>query len=221
MATLIKRHPAVFGQWFVRTFPDPQTWLMARLGYARTTAVMSMVGYIIGLGDRHTENIMYDSRNGDTVHVDMNCLFNKGDELKIPEVVPFRLTHNLVHAMGPTGVEGPFRIGCEVSLGLMRKQKDILMCALRPFYFDPLVDWVKGPSSTKGGETENEKAVETLRNIEKRLDGIVEGKGKGGGNSTTKVMLPLSVVGQVNLLIDEATDFQNLADMYMGWAPYM
>ena len=35
------------------------------------------VGYIIGLGDRHTENIMYDSRNGDTVHVDMNCLFNK------------------------------------------------------------------------------------------------------------------------------------------------
>ena len=35
------------------------------------------MGYIIGLGDRHTENIMYDSRNGDTVHVDMNCLFNK------------------------------------------------------------------------------------------------------------------------------------------------
>ena len=34
------------------------------------------------------------------------------------------------------------RIGCEVSLGLMRRQKEVLMCALRPFYFDPLVDWV-------------------------------------------------------------------------------
>ena len=49
----------------------------ARLSYARTTAVMSMVGYILGLGDRHGENILLDSTNGDIVHVDFNCLFNK------------------------------------------------------------------------------------------------------------------------------------------------
>ena len=104
----------MFAEWFTRSFPDPQTWHLARLGYTRTTAVMSMVGYLLGLGDRHAENIMFDASNGDTVHVDLNCLFNKGDELKIPEVVPFRLTHNMVEAMGPTGVEGPFRIACEV-----------------------------------------------------------------------------------------------------------
>lgn len=106
---LIKRHPAVFAEWFVRNFPDPQAWFMARLAYTRTTAVMSMVGYLLGLGDRHGENILFDSSNGDTVHVDLNCLFDKGKDLKIPEVVPFRLTHNMVQAMGPTGVEGPFR----------------------------------------------------------------------------------------------------------------
>lgn len=50
---------------------------LARLAYARTTAVMSMVGYIVGLGDRHGENILFDSSCGDTVHVDFNCLFNK------------------------------------------------------------------------------------------------------------------------------------------------
>ncbi len=38
---------------------------------------MSMVGYILGLGDRHGENILFDSTNGDCVHVDFNCLFNK------------------------------------------------------------------------------------------------------------------------------------------------
>ena len=48
----------------------------------------------------------------------------------------------MVHAMGPTGTEGPFKIACEVALGLMRNQKDVLMSALRPFYFDPLLDWV-------------------------------------------------------------------------------
>ena len=48
-----------------------------RLGYCHTAAVMSMVGFILGLGDRHGENILFDSTNGDCVHVDFNCLFNK------------------------------------------------------------------------------------------------------------------------------------------------
>lgn len=49
----------------------------ARTAYIRTTAVMSMVGYILGLGDRHGENILFDSKCGDCVHVDFNCLFNR------------------------------------------------------------------------------------------------------------------------------------------------
>lgn len=67
----------------------------------RTTAVMSIVGYILGLGDRHGENILFDSVNGDTVHVDFNCLFNKGELFEVPEVVPFRLTHNMVIRLKP------------------------------------------------------------------------------------------------------------------------
>ena len=106
---LLERHPSVFAEWFVRNFPDPQAWFMARLSYTRTTAVMSMVGYLLGLGDRHGENILFDATNGDTVHVDLNCLFEKGRELKFPEVVPFRLTHNMIQAFGPTGTEGPFK----------------------------------------------------------------------------------------------------------------
>lgn len=43
------------------------------------------------------------------MHVDFNCLFNKGLAFEYPERVPFRMTHNMVKAMGPTGVEGMFR----------------------------------------------------------------------------------------------------------------
>ena len=68
----------MFSHWFLATFPDPQDWFMARLNYVRTTAVMSMVGFIVGLGDRHGENILLDSGCGDAVHVDLSCLFNKG-----------------------------------------------------------------------------------------------------------------------------------------------
>jgi hypothetical protein len=49
----------------------------ARTSYIRTTAVMSMVGYMLGLGDRHGENILFDTVSGETIHVDFNCIFNK------------------------------------------------------------------------------------------------------------------------------------------------
>jgi serine/threonine-protein kinase ATR len=36
-----------------------------------------LIFYLPRLGDRHGENILLDSNNGDTVHVDFNCLFDK------------------------------------------------------------------------------------------------------------------------------------------------
>ena len=33
--------------------------------YARSTAVMSMIGYILGLGDRHLDNMLIDSTTGE------------------------------------------------------------------------------------------------------------------------------------------------------------
>lgn len=114
---LRKWQPAVFWKWFVQNFTEPSSWYRARLAFARTTAVMSMVGHIIGyalspancskqlpicfvlfgrLGDRHGENILFDRTNGDCCHVDFNCLFFKGLSFPIPERVPFRLTHNMV-----------------------------------------------------------------------------------------------------------------------------
>ena len=37
----------------------------------------SMVGHIVGLGDRHGENILLDAMTGDAVHVDFAFLFDR------------------------------------------------------------------------------------------------------------------------------------------------
>ena len=58
----------------------------------------------------------FDFRTGNLVHVDFNFLFNKGETFECPERVPFRLTHNITHAMGPLGVEGQFRKSCEITI---------------------------------------------------------------------------------------------------------
>ncbi|KAB1283309.1 Serine/threonine-protein kinase ATR [Camelus dromedarius] len=217
---LLPRHPPVFHEWFLRTFPDPTSWYSSRSAYCRSTAVMSMVGYILGLGDRHGENILFDSLTGECVHVDFNCLFNKGETFEVPEIVPFRLTHNMVNGMGPMGTEGLFRRACEVTMRLMRDQREPLMSVLKTFLHDPLVEWskpVKGHSKAslnETGEVVNEKAKTHVLDIEQRLQGVIKTRNRVTG-------LPLSIEGHVHYLIQEATDENLLCQMYLGWTPYM
>lgn len=76
--------------------------------YSYSMAVMSIIGYIIGLGDRHLDNLLIDLSSGEVVHIDYNVCFEKGKTLRVPEKVPFRLTPNLRDALGVTGVEVSF-----------------------------------------------------------------------------------------------------------------
>nr|XP_034325117.1 serine/threonine-protein kinase ATR isoform X2 [Crassostrea gigas] len=220
----LAKHPPVFKEWFLQTFPDPTSWYNARLAYARTSAVMCMVGYILGLGDRHGENILFDSTCGDCIHVDFNCLFNRGETFDWPEKVPFRLTQNLVDALGPLGIEGIFRRSCEVTLRVMRDQMDPLMSVLRTFIHDPLVEWRRksktqkmNPADTElaQGEIHNDQALVHVQNIESRLKGIRR------GTMQKPRSVALSVEGHVNYLLQEATSLDNLCQMYIGWAAYL
>lgn len=57
-----------------------------------------MVHHILGLEDRHCENILLDVETEDDINVDFDFLFKNGKELWVHEVVPFRLIQNLLDA---------------------------------------------------------------------------------------------------------------------------
>lgn len=215
---MLKQTPSVFGDWFFNQFSDHQSWYTARMSYTRTAAVISIVGYIMGLGDRHCENILLDTATGELVHVDFNCLFNKGETFMWPERVPFRLTHNMVDGMGPLKHEGVFRKSCEIVMNMFREHKSIFLSVLRPFVFDPLVEWQKrdrGAMATlESGELTNERAVETMKYIRHRLNGTAR-------NKMRDINTELSVEAHVDYLIEEATSVDNLCQMFLGWAGYM
>ncbi|ETV97855.1 hypothetical protein H310_09190 [Aphanomyces invadans] len=225
----ILTHPAFtprFHQWFLNNFSDPTAWYEARNIFVRSAAVWSMVGHIVGLGDRHGENILIDCTTGECVHVDFDCLFDKGLKLARPEIVPFRLTPNMIDAFGLTGVEGVYRHTCEVTLTLLRANRETLRSILESFVHDPLVEW--GRSKNKqvvasalkpiaaNNEQVNSEAKIMLKTIDERLRGMWN-LGKKQQHET----LPLSVKGQVDRLIAEATSNENLAQMYIGWMPFL
>ncbi|KAG9477052.1 hypothetical protein GDO78_002442 [Eleutherodactylus coqui] len=148
--------------------------LQAQKSYARSTAVMSMVGYIIGLGDRHLDNVLIDMTSGEVVHIDYNVCFEKGKSLRVPEKVPFRMTQNIQSALGVTGVEGVFRLSCEQVLHIMRRGRETLLTLLEAFVYDPLVDWTAGgeagfAGAVYGGGGQQAENKQSKREMEREI----------------------------------------------------
>ena len=103
---------------------------------------MSMVGYILGLGDRHPSNILLDRFSGKIIHIDFgDCFESAMRREKYPEKIPFRLTRMLQKAMEVSGIEGNFRTICENTMRVMRANKDSLLAILEAFVYDPLLSF--------------------------------------------------------------------------------
>jgi ataxia telangiectasia mutated family protein len=55
-----------------------QLWHESRTRYVRSCAVSSMVGHILGIGDRHASNILMNEVTGELVHIDFGIVFEQG-----------------------------------------------------------------------------------------------------------------------------------------------
>ncbi|XP_077998557.1 serine/threonine-protein kinase mTOR-like [Glandiceps talaboti] len=122
--------------------PSSEVWFDRRTNYTRSLAVMSMVGYVLGLGDRHPSNLMLDRLSGRILHIDFGDCFEVAmTREKFPEKIPFRLTRMLTNAMEVTGIDGNFRITCESVMEVLRENRDSVMAVLEAFVYDPLLNW--------------------------------------------------------------------------------
>lgn len=222
-----------------------ESWLERRTVYTRSLSVMSMVGYILGLGDRHPSNLMLDRITGKVIHIDFGDCFEAAIlREKFPEKVPFRLTRMLVNAMEVSGIEGSFRITSENVMRVLRNNKESLMAILEAFAFDPLIHWgfdlptdkireetgiqipTTNPSELlrKGAITASDAAkmeIEQQTEIRNARAVLVLRRitNKLTGSDILKHR-ELDVVDQVDKLIMEATSIENLCQHYVGWCPF-
>lgn len=155
-----------------------------------------VVGYIVGLGDRHAQNILIDKATAEMVHIDLGVAFEQGKTLRTPEVVPFRLTrgmytcsytlqqtniiganiHNcffldIIDGMGIMGYEGVFRRCCEQTMKVLRDNHASLLTILEVFIHDPLYRWALSPLQAlrlQRDETEVEDGLEDVEITGKR-----------------------------------------------------
>ncbi len=220
--SVCKRFIPVMHNFFLEKFRDPFTWFEKRLRYSRSLATSSIVGFVIGLGDRHMQNILIDENSADVIHIDLGVAFDQGRALPIPETVPFRLTRDMVDGLGISGTEGVFRRCCEETMKVLRSNSSSLMTILQVFLHDPLYQWTLSPlqalqkqgridSSNQPEESSsvsgNRDAHHAMLRIRQKLQGVENGE-------------VLGVEGHVAMLINEARDPNLLAKLYVGWAAW-
>eukprot|EP00985_Skeletonema_marinoi_P025478 scaffold18791_cov123-Skeletonema_marinoi.AAC.4 len=222
-----------------------EAWHTARTAYTRSCAVNSIVGHILGIGDRHTSNILVHTKTGEVVHIDFGFVFEQGKTLSFPELVPFRLTRDIVDGMGPSGTDGVFFKAAEATLGVLRNNSDTLLTILSAVVSDPLYKWSISPQKARQLQQEQnikeeeddddqckskeEPSRPSLMAFKAEDD---ENRNDAAARAISKITNKLqgyedsssfdkSVAGQVKLLINEARDPDNLALMFGGWAPWL
>lgn len=220
--------------------PSSETWLKQVNTFSISTAMTSIVGYIVGLGDRHPSNLLIDKASGKVVHIDFGDCFERAAMRPfLPEVVPFRLTRMMVKAMGPTGVDGLFKTSFINMSNVLRDNKRVLVMVLAIFVQEPLID----PEA----DDENEPALpiqapaDNSKFVSKAATGSIIDKGRvfmmddAGVQSSVEMRnrvrqklngqdydpnVSLSVEDQATRLIRDATDVYQLGKMYSGWCPF-
>jgi ataxia telangiectasia mutated family protein len=218
-----KFHP-VMRYFFLERFPDPDEWFARRSAYTRSTAAISMLGHVLGLGDRHGHNILLDEKTGEVVHIDLGVAFEMGRVLPVPEVVPFRLTRDIVDGMGISKTEGVFRRACEFTLDALRKESYSIMTILDVLRYDPLYTWSISPlrlaklQDAQSAAPVPSTAGETSAGIGKARGAVNEPSEADRALTVVskKLSKTLSVTATVNDLINQATDEKNLAVLYAG-----
>ena len=222
-----------------------EKWWKQTTVFSTSTAMMSIVGYVIGLGDRHPGNLLINRFSGKVVHIDFGDCFERAALRKfLPEVVPFRLTRMMVRALGPGGVDGVFKSTFVNTSRILRKNRQVLEMVLSIFVHEPLIDpdITEDQSILEIDDTECERPQAKTRVLSKVVTGSVVDNGRvymtecdqsglspvemknriaqkltGADYSDTK---RLSVEEQATWLIGLATDSYQLARMYSGWCPF-
>lgn len=226
---------------------SPESFFNLRANFARSLVAMNVACWILGIGDRHTSNVLIDRSNGRLAGVDFGIAFGAGArDQPIPEMVPFRLTPQFVSVMEPMRTAGLMHKCSVYTLACLRSSRKLLKSCLEVFVREPTLDWLEA-ARYRFQQDENKAAFawdpQTRINIairklnganpkvlvaeELRLGQVAQNpEFLAGYLKLLQVSVPnladgnLSVEQQVECLLQMATSGSILGIAYAGWFPW-
>ncbi|OHS96050.1 PIKK family atypical protein kinase [Tritrichomonas foetus] len=226
--------------------PSSKEWMMRNIRFTQSNALMSIISYVLGIGDRHPSNLLIHRYSGSIIHIDFgDCFEVSKTRRSFPELIPFRLTRMMIKAFGPTEIEGDFRITCEETIKIIQLHVYSIMAVLDIFAQEPLEEVSKynsvisiKNSSSKNSDNSDDIDNDYMNDIDgdylssdrenidiRNLTNMKESIKKVSEKIIGKDFLfdndgvNYSIEAHVDYLINNALNEYNHAHLFHGWMP--
>ncbi|KAI8794714.1 DNA-dependent protein kinase catalytic subunit, partial [Biomphalaria glabrata] len=122
---------------------SPEAFHVLKSAMIKSHAVICICQYLLGIGDRHLSNFMVDLKTGQLIGIDFGHAFGSATEfLPVPELMPFRLTRQLINLSLPLKVKGQMESTMRHVLRALRADSDLLLRTMDVFVKEPHLDWL-------------------------------------------------------------------------------
>ncbi|CAF2843941.1 unnamed protein product [Rotaria sp. Silwood2] len=163
-----------------------------RKQFITSYAVLCTSHYILGIGDRHQSkyvqcieyrflaynhlfSFLIDTSSGQVIGIDFGSAFNAATvHLPVPELIPIRLTRQLIQLMSPIGTNGLFRATMIHTMNALRENSDLLLSTMDVFIKEPLMEWMEHALKTKSNtiRSDDTYAKDRIKSARLKLNGI-------------------------------------------------
>ncbi|CAH2285137.1 DNA-dependent kinase catalytic subunit [Pelobates cultripes] len=146
---------------FLKMSTTPEAFLALRSHFARSHALLCLSHWILGIGDRHLSNFMINMETGGMIGIDFGHAFGTATQfLPVPELMPFRLTRQIVNLMLPMKETGLFDSVMIHALRAYRTHPELLINTMDVFVKEPSLDWKNLEQNQKKKEGQWTKEVD-------------------------------------------------------------
>ncbi|KAI5160548.1 serine-protein kinase ATM [Nematocida ausubeli] len=184
----------------------PFEYYKERRSFTNSFSILSIATYVLGLGDRHPQNILLDRKSKELINIDLNLIFDQGKALSISEKVPFRMTRNFQQAILTNSAQS-YEKTMNSFLAALKDSKENLLVFVSILRSEPLQRWraIQRVSQESTLFSDYKSIQERMKD---KLNGIEDG-------------FILSNPAHVQCLVQRAIDLSNQASIYPGWSPWM
>ncbi|KAL3667954.1 hypothetical protein V7S43_006831 [Phytophthora oleae] len=119
-----------------------EAFLLVRDHFLKSLAVFSACSYVLGIGDRHLDNFLFDLASGRVIGIDFGVSFGAGASvLPVPELIPFRYTRQMDFVFQPYDGSNLLAQEMQAVFDALRSKRQVVESVMNVFLHEPLLDW--------------------------------------------------------------------------------
>ncbi|XP_076239081.1 DNA-dependent protein kinase catalytic subunit [Calliopsis andreniformis] len=156
--------------------PSVESFVSMRRNFTITYATMCIAHWIVGIGDRHLGNTLVTIGSGRCLGIDFGLAFDAGIDQKVPELMPFRLTNQILGLLKPFTEKDLLGVTMVHVLRALRNDQGPILSCMDVFVNEPL-NWTEHVNKAlrEGGEEIADVKwipMKKIKAVTKKLNGI-------------------------------------------------